>query len=170
DSRRRRSTNCSTKSARPSTPSLEGWPLPQEGDSNGNDKVGTQGIHHLAAAQPDLYVRGGIHGARSYGTFSLLSIHLRQQPPTEVLYAHLHPIERCRSNRNDSPRPLPDAHGGRSRKSTASGDELRRDGRHDAATGRQAHPARAVAAGPPERLYDPLSGTATELYRRVLEF
>src|SRR5208282_3509487 len=130
----RRSTNCSTKSARPSTPSLESWPLPQEGNSDGNDKVGTQGIHHLAAAQPDLYVRGGIHGARSYPALSLLSVHLWQQPPTAVLHAHLHPIEHCRSNRNEPPGQLPDAHGGRSRNSTASGDERRRDGRHDAAT------------------------------------
>src|SRR5207302_4785406 len=112
DSRRRRSTNYSTKSARLSMLSLESWPLPQEGNSNGNDKVGTQGIHHLAAAQPDLYVRGSIHGARSYRTFSLLSVHHRQQPPTEVLHTHVHPIERCRSNRNESPRQLPDAHGG----------------------------------------------------------
>src|SRR5271155_551753 len=90
DSRRRRSTNFSTKSARPSTSSLESWPLPQDGNSDGNDEVGTQGIHHLAAAQPDLYVRGGIHGARSYRTFSLLSVHLRQQPLTAVLHAYLH--------------------------------------------------------------------------------
>src|ERR1700686_3332925 len=169
DSRRRRSTNCSTKSARPSTPSLESWPLPQEGNSDGNHKVGTQGIHHLAAALPDLYLRGGIHGGRSYRTFSLLSVHLRQQPPTEVLHAHLHPIEHRRSNRNDPPRQLSDAHGGRSRNSTASCDELRRDGWHDAATGRQAHPARALAACFAARLYGSLPGTAAGLYRRVLE-
>ena len=42
-------------------------------------------------------------------------------------------------------RQLPDAHGGRSRNSTASGDERRRDRRHDAGTGRQAHPACALA-------------------------
>src|SRR5208282_3736414 len=165
----RRSTNCSTKSARPSTPSLESWPLPQEGNSDGNDKVGTQGIHHLAAAQPDLYVRGGIHGDRSYRVFSLLSVHLRQQPPTEVLHAHLHPIERCRSNRNKSPRQLPDARGGRSRNSAASSNEHRRDRRHDAATGRQGHPARALAARLAARLYGPLLGPGAELYRRVLE-
>src|SRR5208282_4472312 len=146
------------------------WPLPPEGNSDGNNKMGAQGIHHLAAAQPDLYLRGGIHGAGSHWTFSLLSVHLRQQPAAALLHAHLHPIERCGSNWNEPPRQLPDAHGGRSRNPTASGDELRRDGRHDAATGRQAHPARAVAARPPERLYDPLPGTAAELYRRVLEF
>ena len=80
DSRRKRSTNCSTRSARPSTSWPESWQLPQEGNSDGKDNVGTQGNHHLAAAQPDLYLRGGIHGARSYRTFSLLSVHLRQQP------------------------------------------------------------------------------------------
>ena len=50
-------------------------------------------------------------------TFSLLSVHLRQQPPTAVLHADLHPIERCRSNRNEPQRQLSDAHGGRSRNS-----------------------------------------------------
>jgi hypothetical protein len=153
----------------PSTSSLRVWQLPQEGNSDGNDKVGTQGIHHLAAAQPDLHVRGGIHCAPSYRIFSLLSVHLRQQPPTAVLHAHLHPIERCRSNRNDPPRQLPDAHGGRSRNSTASGDEHRRDGRHDAATGRQAHPARALAAHLAARVRSSLRGTGAELYRRVPE-
>ncbi len=136
---------------------------------DGNDKVGTQGNHHLAAAQPDLYLRGGIHGGRSYRTFSLLPVHLRQQPPTAVLHADLHPIERCGSNRNEPPRQLPDAHGGRSRNSTASGDERRRDRRHDAGTGRQAHPACALAARLAARLCSPLPGTGAELYRRVLE-
>ena len=103
------------------------------------------------------------------GLFSLLSVHLRQQSPTEVLHAHLHPIERCRSNRNEPPRQLPDAHGGRSRNSTASGDEHRRHGRHDAATRRQAHPARALAACFAARLYDPLPRTGAEIYRHVLE-
>src|SRR5258708_34478770 len=28
------------------------------------------------------------------GLFSLLSVHLRQQPPSELLHAHLHPIHR----------------------------------------------------------------------------
>ena len=62
-----------------------------------------------------IYTYGAVFMALSYGTLSLLSVHLRQQPPTEVLHAHLHPIERCRSNRDEPPRQLPDAHGGRSR-------------------------------------------------------
>ncbi len=68
--------------------------------------------------------------------FSLLSVHLRQQPAAALLHAHLYPIERCGNNRNEPSRQLPDAHGGRSRNPTASGVEHRRDGRHDAATGR----------------------------------
>ena len=66
-------------------------------------------------------------------------------------------------------RQLPDAHGGRSRNSTASGDERRRDRRHDAGTGRQAHPACALAVRLAARLCSPLPGTGAELYRRVLE-
>ena len=44
-------------------------------------------------------------------------------PLQTVLYADLHPVERCGRNRNEPQRQLPDAHGGRPRNSTASGDE-----------------------------------------------
>ena len=90
------------------------------------------------------------------GLFLYCRFTFGNRPLQTFLYADLHPIERCRSNRNEPPRQLPDAHGGRPRNSTASGDEHRRDGRHDAATGRQAYPARALAARLPARLYDPL--------------
>ena len=124
---------------------------------DGNDKVGTQGNNHLAAAQPDLHVWRGIHGGRSDRTFSLLPVHLRQQPATAFLYADLHPVERRGSNRSEPQRQLPDAHGGRSRNSTASGDERRRDRRQDAGTGRQTHPACALAIRLAARLCSPLS-------------
>jgi len=91
--------------------------------------------------------------------------------PYEIIYyAHLHPIERCRSigtTRRDNYRMLmvglPQSTGNH-----RVCDELRRDGRHDAATGRQRHPARAVAAPALQSGYTILIWTATELYRRVL--
>ncbi len=61
------------------------------------------------------------------GLFLYCRFTLRQQPTAAFLHADLHPIERCRSNRSEPQRQLPDAHGGRSRNSTASGDECRRD-------------------------------------------
>ena len=100
---------------------------------------------------------------------SLLPVHLRQQPLTAFLYADLHPIERCRRNRSEPQRQLSNAHVGRSWNSTASGDERRRDRRHDAGTGRQAHSTCALAVRLAERLCSALPGTGAELYRRVLE-
>src|SRR5208337_1416347 len=96
---------------------------------NGNDKVGTQGNNHLAAAQPDLHVWRGVHSGPSDRTVSLLPVQLRQHLATAFLYADLHTVERYGRNRSEPQRQLPDAHGGRSRNSTASGDERRRDRR-----------------------------------------
>ena len=115
---------------------------------NGNDKVGTQGNDYLATAQPDIYVWGAVHDGRFDRAFSLLPVRLRQQPPTAFLYSDLHPIECCGRNRSDPQRQLPDAHGGRSWNSTATGDGRRRDRRKDARTGQQADPACAVATRP----------------------
>ena len=99
-------------------------------------KWGPEGNNDLATAQPDLHVWRGVHGVRSYGTISLLPVQLWQQLATAFLYADLYTIEHRRSNRSGPPRQLPDADGGRSRDSTASGDE-RRGGRQDAGAGRQ---------------------------------
>ena len=103
------------------------------------------------------------------GLFLYCRFTLRQQPTTAVLYADLHPVECCGSDRSEPQRQLPDAHGGRPRNSTASGDERRRDRRQDAATGRQTHSACALAACLAARLRSPLPGTGAKLYRRVLE-
>src|SRR5208337_155271 len=58
---------------------------------------------------------------------------------------------------------------GRSGSGTASGDERRRDGRQDTGTGRQTHPACALAARLAARLCSPLPRTGAELYRCALE-
>src|ERR1017187_1906101 len=68
---------------------------------DGNDKVGTQGNNHLAAAQPDLHVWRGIHGGRSDRTVFLLPVQLRQQPATAFLYAELLAVERRGRNRSE---------------------------------------------------------------------
>ena len=117
NSRPRRSTNCSTKSARPSTTSLESWPLRRKEIAMAMTKWGRKETIIWPPHSP-IYTYGAVFMALVlYRTFSLLPVHLRQQPPTAVLHAHLHPVERCRSNRNEPPRQLPDAHGGRSRNS-----------------------------------------------------
>src|SRR5579872_3626171 len=105
-SRRKGSTNCSTKSVRRSANSLTSWHFRRKEVGNGNDKVGTQGIHHLAAAQPPLHVRHGIHGGHSDRTVCLLPVHLRQRPTTAVLYADLRPVQCCGSDWSEPQRQL----------------------------------------------------------------
>ena len=103
------------------------------------------------------------------GLLHLLPVQLWQRLVTAFLYADLYPIEHRRSNRSGPPEQLSDAHGGRSRNSTASGDERRRDRRHNAGTGRQTHSTCALAVRLAERLCSALPRTGAELYRRVLE-
>ena len=99
----------------------------------------------------------------------LLPVHLRQRPFAAFLYADIHPIEHCRRNRSRPQGQLSNAHAGRSRNSTTSGDERRRDRGHDARTGRQAHSTCALALRLAERLCSALPRAGAELHRRVLE-
>ena len=127
--------------------------------------MGTQRNDHLAAARPDLYLRGDVRGGRFDRAVPLLPVQLRDQLAAALLHADLRSVECRGGNRSEPQRQLPDAHGGRSRYYTTIGNRRRRDRRRDVGTRRQTYPACALATRLAARLCSPLSGTKSELYR-----
>ncbi len=106
------------------------------------NKVGKKRDHHLAAAQPDLYVRRGFHGVRSYRIFRLLSLHVRSLSPRQF-YLPLY-IRDLYCAELSLIGQVPDALMCDAEFAPRLPDERGCDGRHDAAS-RAASPSRSCS-------------------------